>query len=147
MCERQRATASIRVLLVDDDAATGRLIRRVLVANNFEVAEADSTRGVQRLAQDPGRVPDVVVMELWAARTWVHDVIRYIRRYEHFRAVPILVISGRVSDEERSEAMRSGADELMAKPFGPMELVDRVTNLAMHGRRTHHLGMSHEGLA
>jgi len=69
------------------------------------------------------RMPDVVVLDLGLPDLEGTEVCRRIREQS---AVPILVLSARVSENDKVSALDIGADDYITKPFGPEELLARI---------------------
>lgn len=110
-----------RILVVDDEPQARRVLRTALVAQGFEVNDAASgEEAIQRLREEP---PDVILLDLRMPGMGGIEACREIRASSE---VPIIVVSGRKSRQERIEAFEAGADQYVGKPFGIEELVARI---------------------
>jgi two-component system alkaline phosphatase synthesis response regulator PhoP len=115
------------VLVVDDDAAVRRVVRTVLEADGFEVVEAaDGPAALLLLDSIMGRGPDVVVLDVMMPGI---DGIEVCRQIDH-ALVKVVMLSARDDVTTRDEALRSGADAYLTKPFSAIELLDAIENLA-----------------
>ena len=109
------------ILIVEDEQAIRRFVRTALEAEGFRVYEAD---GVQRgLLEAATRKPDLVVLDLGLPDGDGQDFIRDLRRWS---PVPVIVLSARVDETDKIQALDAGADDYLIKPFGIGELLARV---------------------
>jgi DNA-binding response OmpR family regulator len=109
------------ILVVDDDAKIVRLVRTYLEREGFRVAEAsDGRSALAAIALDP---PLLVVLDLMLPEVDGLSVIRAVRRTER---TPIVMLSARGSTADRIAGLTEGADDYLAKPFSPAELVARI---------------------
>ncbi|HKO57365.1 MAG TPA: response regulator transcription factor [Thermoanaerobaculia bacterium] len=109
------------VLVVDDEPRIAEIAGDYLRHAGFEVITADD--GVRALDAVRGRRPDLVILDLGLPRMDGIDVARAIR---HESDLPIIMLTARVEEEDRLRGLEIGADDYMAKPFSPRELVARV---------------------
>jgi two-component system KDP operon response regulator KdpE len=110
-----------RILVVEDEADIRRFVRMSLVAEGFDVIEAD---GVGRGLIDAGtRRVDLVVLDLGLPDGDGVDLIRDLRAWSD---MPVLVLSARTTEEDKIAALDAGADDYLVKPFGARELLARV---------------------
>lgn len=118
---------SIRVLVVDDEAAILRFLKPTLEANNYEMASAGTVAEAQkRIAAE---APDIVVLDLRLPDGDGKEVIRQVRGYSD---VPIVVLSARDREAEKIEALDLGADDFVNKPFSVGELLARMRTALRH---------------
>ena len=117
------------ILIVDHDRRFLDILRRFLVDAGYQVITA--TDGHAALAEFQAQRPDVVVLE-WQLPGL--DRIAVIRRIRETDATPILMLAARATIEDRVTALDSGADDYLAKPYNPAELLAHMRALL---RRTH----------
>ena len=121
-----------RVLVVEDDRDIAELVRRYLEKSGFDVEILSSGRdALTALAQQP---PDLVVLDLMLPHVDGLDICRAIRSNAATAAVPVIILTARTEEAERILGLELGADDYIAKPFSPSELVARVRALL---RRVH----------
>lgn len=111
------------VLVVDDDEMIRRLVRAVLEADEFEVAEARDGQTALALASETH--PAVVVLDVMMPGL---DGVEVCRRLDHDQ-VKVVILTARDDPKLEIEARAAGADAFMTKPFAPMELLDLVAEL------------------
>jgi DNA-binding response OmpR family regulator len=109
------------ILVVDDDAKIVRLVRTYLEREGFRVVEAsDGRSALAAIALDP---PLLVVLDLMLPEVDGLSIIRAVRRTDR---TPIVMLSARGSTADRIAGLTEGADDYLAKPFSPAELVARI---------------------
>jgi two-component system, OmpR family, KDP operon response regulator KdpE len=113
-----------RVLLVEDDAELRAMVSAFLAGHGIAVAEAPDAAAAQR--GWTVRRPDLVLLDLGLPDL---DGVTLIRRLRREAATPILVISAREREADRIEALETGADDYLTKPFGMGELLARIRAL------------------
>jgi len=109
------------VLVVEDEPGIRRFLRSSLVAHGFRVVESDTG---ERGATDAGtHKPDLAIVDLSLPGIDGIEVIRHIRAWS---AMPVIVLSARVQEHSKIEALDAGADDYVTKPFGIGELLARI---------------------
>ncbi len=119
------------VLVVDDDAGIRDLLADYLVKQGLTVATArDGKEMDERLA---GFDPDIIVMDLMMPG---EDGLALTRRVKAAREVPVIMLSARGEDIDRIVGLEVGADDYLAKPFNPRELLARIRAVLRRGSAT-----------
>ncbi len=110
-----------RILIVDDEVRIREVVQYGLEKNGFVVeAAADGRSALARLAQASF---DLVVLDVMLPDLDGYELCRRIRAAGH---LPILFLSARGEEIDRVVGLELGADDYLAKPFSPRELVARV---------------------
>ena len=122
-----------RILIVDDEADLLAVLRFGLEAEGFDVVSAsDGEEGLKRAREDH---PDLMVLDLMLPKLDGYKVCRALKFDERYKAMPILILSARSSEQDRQLAMSMGADAFIAKPYEMRDLVSRVrAKLRIDGR-------------
>ena len=118
-----------RVLVVDDDPALRELLSEYLTANGM-VVEAVGDGAAMRSALLAG-MPGAIVLDLMLPG---EDGLSLARELRTHSAVPILMLSARGEEIDRVIGLEVGADDYLAKPFGPRELLARLRALLRRSR-------------
>lgn len=116
-----RGDAAPNVLMVDDDPHVLRSLRAALESHGYRVRSA--VNGPTALEACAAERPDVVLLDLALPGLDGVDVCRRLRNWSR---VPILVISARVHESQKVQALDAGADDYITKPFGTEELLARI---------------------
>ena len=109
------------VLVVDDEPAIVRLTRARLQADDMGVVTASS--GVEALEVLDRERPDLVILDVMMPEMDGFETLRRIRQYS---AVPVIMLTARVSDPDKLRGFEYGADDYLTKPFNPDELAARA---------------------
>ncbi len=121
-----------KVLVVDDDQALLKALRIGLTARGDDVIVAHS--GEEAINQVALAGPDLVILDLGLPDVDGLDVCRRIRE---FSDVPIVVLSAYGDEHRKVEALDSGADDFVTKPFGMAELEARLRVALRHAAARH----------
>lgn len=118
------------VLVVEDDAEVRALVSECLRLGGYETREAASGREAIGLAAEGDF--DLAVVDLRLPDVTGFDLIRTLSEEGE---LPVLVLSGLGTAQERAAGIEAGADDYLAKPFEPRELQARVAALLRARRR------------
>ena len=110
-----------RVLIVDDEPQITRVIKTVLSSQGYQVRTA--AEGESALSSLNEWHPELVITDLYMPRM---DGIELCRRIRAVSTVPIIVLSVKGEERAKVEALDSGADDYVTKPFGIDELLARI---------------------
>ncbi|MFQ5355236.1 MAG: response regulator [Mariprofundaceae bacterium] len=117
----------LRVLVVEDDIAIARLIEIHLKAEGYFVACChNGTEAMHQLQEQPWQL--VILDRMLPGRSGMH-ILRWLRHSDPERYVPVLMVTALDQTSERVHGLKQGADDYLAKPFEPEELVARVEAL------------------
>ncbi len=110
-----------RVLVVDDDRNVAEVVSRYLEREGYEVeVVGDGRLALDRALATP---PDLVVLDLMLPG---FDGLEVCRRLRALAPVPVIMLTARGDESDRVMGLELGADDYVAKPFSPKELVARV---------------------
>lgn len=121
------APAAPLALVIDDEPQIRRLLRTLLEADGYRVAEAPTGEaGLAAAAQKP---PEIVLLDLGLPDL---DGIEVLRRLRQWTPVPVLILSVRDEEELKVAALDAGADDYVTKPFSSAELLARLRVMLRH---------------
>jgi len=116
------------LLVVDDDSRIRTLLSRYLGEHGFRVTSAaDAADARRRLG---GLAFDLLIVDVMMPGESGMELIRSLRETMN---VPILMLTARAETENRIQGLEFGADDYLAKPFEPRELVLRINNILRRG--------------
>ncbi len=118
---------TIRILIADDEPNQLELLSFNLEQAGFEVmTAADGQQALQIAREDH---PDLVILDWMMPHLSGMDVCRNLRGLEETKWLPIIMLSARSEEGDRTLGLDNGADDYLTKPFSPRELVSRVKAL------------------
>jgi two-component system alkaline phosphatase synthesis response regulator PhoP len=113
-----------RILVVDDDTEIVRLLRAYLERAGFQVLVAyDGEAALHTLRRER---PDLMLLDLMLPDRDGWDVTRVVRSDNSLKAIPIIMLTARVEDQDKIVGLELGADDYVTKPFNPREVTARV---------------------
>jgi len=129
---RINAREGTRILIVDDSPTIVAMLRKFLQQNGYITLEAgDAEKGVEIARAER---PDMIFLDIVLPGMNGFAALRLLRRDEHTRSIPIVMISGNEQATEQFYAQRIGADDFMKKPFSRSEVFVRIERLLDHDK-------------
>lgn len=116
-------TLPASLLIVDDDRELGQMLTEYLTGEGFQVSLVrDGAEALERLAEQ-SHPYDLVILDVMLPSLSGFEVLRRLR---HTLSVPVVMLTAHGADVDRIVGLELGADDYLAKPFNPRELVARV---------------------
>jgi len=123
---------SIRILVADDEPNQLELLTYNLTQADYEVIRAED--GQQALDMIDEHRPDLAIIDWMMPEMSGIDVCRTLRSRSETKRLPIIILSARGEEGDRTLGLDIGADDYISKPFSPREMISRVRALL---RRAH----------
>jgi len=123
-----------RVLVVEDDPDIAQLVSHYLEKAGFTTEIASSGRDA--LTSVAAQPPDLLVLDLMLPQVDGLEICRVVRGNTATAGVPIIMLTARAEESDRIVGLEIGADDYLAKPFSPGELVARVRALLRRATRS-----------
>jgi two-component system, OmpR family, KDP operon response regulator KdpE len=118
---------SLRILVVDDEAAIRRFLKIILEADGHTFLEASS--GQEGLVMAATNRPDMIVLDLGLPDL---DGLVVLKRLREWSAVPVIVLTVRDSENDKVALLDAGADDYLTKPFSTPEFQARIRVAIRH---------------
>ena len=118
---------SARILVVEDNADLAQGIAYNLKLEGYEVRIAPDGR--EGLADVARWEPHLVLLDLMLPEMDGFAVLRGIREGEHSSRIPVIILSARAEEADKVRGFKLDADQYVTKPFGVLELLERVAAL------------------
>ncbi len=107
--------AAKKILVVEDDLVTQRVLSTRLEINGYEVITApDGEDGLKKARKES---PDLVMLDLMLPKMTGYEVCRMLKFDDKYKKIPIIVLSALDQQDEREKAVKAGADAVFIKPF------------------------------
>lgn len=127
MPDKQQEGAKVqagKLLLVEDDPALSELLEYRFSNEGYDVRT--TADGDEALLLASEELPDLVILDWMIEGTSGIEVCRRLRRDKSTAHVPIIMLTAREAEDDRIRGLETGADDYLAKPFSPRELLARV---------------------
>lgn len=121
-----------RILIVDDDAKSQKLMRDMLSNEGYDLAFAPT--GSTALAEAAHKAPDVILLDVLMPDMDGFEVCRHLRLDPILAEVPILLVTALADRPSRLRGLEAGADDFVTKPVDVIELRTRVRNVILLNR-------------
>lgn len=109
------------ILVVDDEPNMVGLVQMALERNGFHVSEAHD--GYEAISKVREELPDLVILDVMMPDLDGFETLKEIRSQSN---VPVIMLTVKATEIDRVKGLELGADDYLAKPFSPIELVSRV---------------------
>jgi two-component system phosphate regulon response regulator PhoB len=114
----------ISVLVVDDESSIREMIRFALSKSDMTVRGAASgNEALEKINEQP---PDILLLDWMMPNISGPQLTRRLRKDPLTRDIPIIMLTAKVSEDDKVTGLNSGADDYIIKPFSPRELVARI---------------------
>lgn len=118
------AEKQINVLVVDDESSIREMIRFALSKSDMTVRCAAS--GKEALEKISERSPDIVLLDWMMPNMSGPQLTRRLRKDPLTKDIPIIMLTAKVTEDDKVTGLNSGADDYIIKPFSPRELIARI---------------------
>ena len=120
-------TDNLSMLAIDDEISI-QLILKNFFKNHFYVQTKNN--GKEALAwMLKGNIPDIIIADMNMPEMDGYTFISQIRSSGFLNKIPIIILSGSDSTENKIKCLEAGADDFMVKPFNPNELAARINGI------------------
>jgi len=115
------------ILIIDDEIDFVEVLRTRLEDSNYEVIVAYD--GAEGLEVAEKKRPDLVILDIMLPKIDGFDVCRKLKIDEHFKYIPIIMLSAKFQTSDIKFGMAMGADAYITKPFEPQALLEKIQEL------------------
>lgn len=112
------------ILVVDDEPAIRDMLCVALEAADYHVLEAENAQQAHITIVD--QQPDLVLLDWMMPGTSGLELLRRLKRDEVTEKTPVIMLTAKAEEDSKISGLDSGADDYIAKPFSPRELISRV---------------------
>ena len=117
---------------MEDEQDVAELLRYHLVKEGYDVVVAPTGAEAVRRARDTQ--PELILLDIMVPQLNGWEVCRRLKSDPETKAIPVIMVTGRVEEGDKVLGFELGADDYVTKPFSPRELVARVRAVARRGR-------------
>lgn len=116
-----------KILIVDDEPFNLDLLEQELADYDYVVERASD--GVEALEKVQAFKPDVILLDYMMPRMNGIEAVQRLRQDEKHKAIPVILLTAKGSQEDKARGLDAGADDYVVKPFEPVELLARVRSM------------------
>lgn len=116
-----------RILAVDDEESLIAALTCRLEASNYEVLHAFDGR--EALSKAKGEKPDLIILDIMLPFLDGYEICRLLKFDSKFKDIPIIMLTSKVSENDRKTGMEVGADAYLTKPYEAKELLGKIGEL------------------
>ncbi len=120
-----------KILLIEDEQNIRKFVKALLEANGYMVIEAQNASGGMMMVSS--HIPDLIILDLGLPD---RDGIELLRDIRKDWSVPVMVLSARSDEKDKVEALDTGANDYVTKPFGAAELSARIRSILRNTRQS-----------
>ena len=120
------------ILIADDEPNQLELMDFNLTNAGFSIIKASN--GIHALELIENHSPDLIILDWMMPKMSGIDVCQTLRSRPETKQIPIIILSARSEDSDKSLGLDTGADDYISKPFSPKELISRVKALLRRAR-------------
>jgi two-component system cell cycle response regulator DivK len=113
-----------RILLVEDQEDSRRIVRDLLTANDFEMTEAEN--GEAALAAAEKERPDLILMDIQLPIMDGYETTRRIKANPSLSSVPVIAVTSYALSGDEDKARAAGCNDFIPKPYSPRELLAKI---------------------
>ena len=113
-------------LIVEDEPEANKLLSMLVQLRGYQTESAlDGAGAIDQLSK---HVPDVIFLDLMLPDADGYDICRFLKASGDTRRVPVIIVTARITVENRMESFRAGADDFIPKPYMPDQIFEALAN-------------------
>ena len=116
-----------KILIAEDDAAVRSLIRMTLDSGQTEILEVEDGTAALELARK--ELPELIFLDWSMPGSTGIEVCRALRENPETAQIKVVLLTARSERGDREAGFEAGADDYITKPFSPLQLLDKVTEV------------------
>ena len=122
-----------KILVIEDDPATTRLVDYSLRHEGYQVVTASN--GLEGIRKAHNEAPDLIILDVMLPGMDGFEICHRLRSEPDTAKLPILMFSAKAQEIDKDTGLEVGADDYLPKPAAPAEIVSRVENLLAKKKR------------
>ncbi|MBS4058444.1 MAG: response regulator [Bacteroidetes bacterium] len=113
-----------KILVIDDELSIRMLLENFLSKTYDVITKSDGMEGMKWL--EHGNMPDLIVADIQMPNLDGYELIKNLKTSGYFKEIPMIMLSGIESSQEKVKCLKLGASDYIVKPFNPEELSIRI---------------------
>lgn len=116
-----------KIMIVDDDVEIANLVEATLTRDDYEIIKAHN--GEEAVVRAEAEQPDLILMDVMMPKKDGYTACRNIRSNPATQHIKIVMLTSMGGDEQVKKGFEAGADGYMVKPFSPVALISKVSEM------------------
>ena len=116
-----------KILIIEDDPATQRLVDYSLKQEGYQIITASN--GLEGIRKALGEAPDLIILDVMLPGMDGFEICYRLRSEPSTANLPILMFSAKAQEIDKDTGIKVGADDYLTKPSAPADIVNRVGKL------------------
>jgi two-component system alkaline phosphatase synthesis response regulator PhoP len=125
--ENEETNMDKKILVIEDDPATLRLVGYSLRYEGYQVSTA--LNGLEGIRKAHNEKPDLVILDVMLPGMDGYEICHRLRSEPDTAPLPILMLSAKAQEIDRDTGLKVGADDFLSKPAPPADIVSHVESL------------------
>jgi two-component system alkaline phosphatase synthesis response regulator PhoP len=125
--EKEEIRMDKKILVIEDDPATSRLVDYTLRHEGYQILTASN--GLEGIRKAHDEKPDLIILDVMLPGMDGFEICHRLRSEPDTAQMPILMFSAKAQEIDKDTGLKVGADDYLAKPADPAEVVNRVEKL------------------
>lgn len=114
----------MKILLIEDEEAIRDMVRMGLELAGFNCMESADTRLALSLIHD--KKPDLILLDWMLPGGSGIELLHRLKRDDLAKSIPVIMLTAKTTEDNKIQGLEAGADDYIAKPFAPRELIARI---------------------
>ena len=124
VARRERENLMPTALIVEDEPEANKLLAMLVQLRGYQTESAlDGAQAMDHLRK---QTPDVIFLDLMLPDVDGYDICRSLKSSGHTSQIPVIIVTARITDANRIESFRAGADDFIPKPYMPDEIFEAL---------------------
>jgi len=122
-----QTTQNLSLLTIDDEVSIQFILQNYFKDSFAVITKANAKEALKWMLE--GNIPDIIIADINMPEMDGHAFIDHVRSSGFLRNIPLVMLSGSDSTENKIRCLEAGADDFMVKPFNPRELSARINGI------------------
>ncbi|TDB59795.1 response regulator transcription factor [Arundinibacter roseus] len=122
-----------KLLIIDDEPAISKILEHFLKKEYLITTKSDGNEGLQWLEE--GNEVDIIIADLNMPNLNGIEFLKITKASNLYADIPVVILSGSDSSNDRIQCLNLGADDFMVKPFNPMEVQAKINAILRRTKR------------
>jgi DNA-binding response OmpR family regulator len=132
--EKEEMDMDKKILVIEDDPATSRLVDYSLRHEGYQVTTASN--GLEGIRKAHNEAPDLIILDVMLPGMDGFEICHRLRSDPDTAELPILMFSAKAQEIDKDTGLKVGADDYLSKPSAPADIVDHVQKLLAKKNRS-----------